>query len=79
MGAMLQEVIGEQGMTDEDDDEDTVDEDSKAIAELQVVFNTLKEADAKMMGFGDKIKGWFKKVKGWASNKLRQVTRKYLC
>ena len=43
MRAMLQELTDGQGMTDEDDDEDIGDEDSKAIAELQAVFNALMQ------------------------------------
>ena len=79
MRAMLQELLSEQGMTAEEDGENIGDGDSKAIAELQTVFNALKKADGKMMGVGGRIRGWFKKVKRWASNKLRKVTRKYLC
>ena len=82
MRAMLQELVGEQGMVDEDfddDDEDTGDGDTKAIAELQTIFSALKKADAKMMGGDANAEGWWKKVKGWVSKKLRGITRKYLC
>ena len=80
MRAMLQELLGEQGMTDnEDDDEDTGDGDSKAIAELQTVFKALKKADAKMMESDANIQGWWKKVKRWAGKKIKRATRRYLC
>ena len=80
MRAMLQELLGEQGMTDEDDDdEDTGDGDSRAIAELQTVFNALKKADAKMMKSDVNIQGWWKKLKRWAGKKIKGATRKYLC
>ena len=79
MRAMLQELIGEQGMTDEDDDEDTGDGDSKAIAELQAVVNALKKADAKMMRSDANIQGLWKRLRRWASKKIRSVTRRFFC
>ena len=87
MRAMLQELVGEQGMADEDfddDDEDMGDGDGKAIAELQTIFSALKKAEAKMKGFtmdDDKAttEGWWKKARRWASKKIKGATKKYLC
>ena len=79
--AMLQELIGEQGMQD---DEDAGDGDDKARAELQTLFNALKKLEAKVMQDDSsadtaKAEGWWKRVKRWARKKIRGATRKYLC
>ena len=79
--AMLQELIGEQGVQD---DEDAGDGDDKARAELQTLFNALKKVEAKVMQDDSsddtaKAEGWWKRVKRWAKKKIRGATRKYLC
>ena len=81
MRVMLQELVGEQGVQDEQDDGN---DDIKARAELQTLFNALKKVDAKVMqddSFDDTVKaeGWWKRARRWARKKIRGATRRYLC
>ena len=84
MKAILQELIGEQGNSDEDN-VNTKDEDAKAFVELQSLFNTLRKAEAMVMQYdstGDnyaKAEEWWNKVKHWINKHVGGLTRKYLC
>ena len=82
--AMLQELIGEQGIEEVENDEDEGDGDDKASAELQTLFNVLKKIEAKVMqddtsDDSAKAQGWFKKLRRWAKKKVKKVAKKYLC
>ena len=79
--AMLQDLISEQEIPEDDDDDDAGGD---ALAELQTLFNALKNVEAKMMqdGMTDKnaeAEGWWKKVRRWAKKKVKHSTKKYLC
>ena len=79
MQAMLQELIGEQ--SEEEDESNTGEDDSKALAELQTLFSALNKAEAKAMQgeMNAEIEGWFKKLKKWAKKKIGGAAKKYLC
>ena len=82
--AMIEELIVEQEIPDENN-EDTEDGDTKALAELQTLFSAMKKAEAKVMQndwTGEnyaKAEGWWKKTKRWVNRKAKRLTRKYLC
>ena len=79
--AMLQELVGEEGVPEDDEEEG----DGELLANLQTLFSALKKAEAKVMQddtTGDdkaKVEGWLKRVRRWASRTTRRLTRRYLC
>lgn len=79
MQAILQELIGEQ--SEEEDESNTGEDDSKVLAELQTLFSALNKAEAKAMQgeMNAEIEGWFKKLKKWAKKKIGGAAKKYLC
>ena len=82
--AMIEELIDEQEIPDEDN-EDTEDEENKALAKLQTLFSAMKKAEAKVMqndGTGEnyaKAEGWLKKIGRWVNRKAKKLSKKYLC
>ena len=83
--AMIEELIVEQAEIPDENNEDTEDGETKALAELQTLFSAMKKAEAKVMqnnGTGEnyaKAEGWWKKTKRWVNRKAKRLTRKYLC
>ena len=73
--AMLQELIGDQD--EGDDSEDVGEGDDKERAELQMLFNALKMAEAKIMQDKNaaKAEGWWKKLR----KSIKKKAKQYLC
>ena len=58
------------------------DRDAKAMAELQMLFNALKLAKAKVMQDGGtyaKMNGWWDSVKNYVNKKAGELTKSHLC
>ena len=75
VNALLQELVGEQGIQEIEDDGD-----DKARAELQTLFQALNQVEAKAMQADNaQAERWWRRVKRWAGGKARKLTRRYLC
>ena len=73
--ALLQELVGEQGIQQVEDDGD-----DKARAELQTLFQALNKVKAEVMQDDNaQAERWWRRVKRWARRKVRKLTRRYLC
>ena len=79
---MLQELIEQQAMQDKDN-EVTVEDDDKVLAELQSLFSALKKVEAKMMLDGENenvtAEGWWKKLRKGIKKGAKKFLKSYLC
>ena len=82
MRAMLQELTGERGMQEaENDESEHPDGDDKARTELQTLFNALKKVEAEVQMTNStpeeiaKAEKWWKRIKRW----FRRNVKRYVC